>query len=240
MRWVGCHVGRIGYGWGSAWLPGCLALRIDPNWSPCLKAPVSRNWCRTISRGAWCRLMLSALDTELLTSWAREAFPSRWWPGASPGPRRRRCGTRGLGSWRCCAACARASGRWRRRSRSTGSAARGPERARGSAARSLGGDPARAAEGLAGEAGRAAPRVDRPGRPAAGGACSPRACGASGVRRPGGSVFLLLLRSLPFPVRCQLWRESRGGGPSRWACPRARGGWRGGSGCWRSCGARSR
>ena len=25
-------------------------------------------------------------------------------------------------------------------------------------------------------------------------------------------VFLLLLRSLPFPVRCQLWRESRGGG----------------------------
>ena len=41
--------------------------------------------------------MLSALDTELLTSWAREAFPSRWWPGASPGPRRRRCGTRGPG-----------------------------------------------------------------------------------------------------------------------------------------------
>ena len=111
-------------------------------------------------------LMLSALDAELLSELGRRGGALRGGGARHRAQRRRRrCSTRARES-RCCARCARAGGRWRRRS-SKLPAQRGRRARRGGAAageapeaerrRELGGDAARAparvaATQLAGEA----------------------------------------------------------------------------------------
>jgi hypothetical protein len=157
-------------------------------------------------------LMLSALDTELLTSWAREGVP---FEVVARGITRSaekalwdaRPGEPVLRSLRACQRQVEAEIK-KYRERSAG-AGEGPKKRRALTWEETRHARLRASlEKLAERRPELTPRVDQLREEVLARApAEPAEFDAQEAR-----VFLLLLRALPFPERCQLWRESRGAG----------------------------
>ena len=209
MRWVGCHVGP-GWLWGRL-APGRPAALPWEMYRLMSLLPEGASFEELVQdyflavRGSG--LMLSALDTELLTSWAEQGVP---FEVVARGIARSaekalwdaRPGEPVLRSLRACQRQVEAEIK-KYRERSGG----GAERAGASAgALDLGGDAARPAAGLAGAAGRARPELTAAGRPAAGGGArqapgEPARMDAQEAGVPGAAARPALPRAAPAVAR---------------------------------------